>query len=180
MVGKVEKNFEKKEELGNIQIQNGGHMSILLSIFLACGEKDHDHDTSADTAAEPSSEASTEPSGEASSEPSSEASSEPSGEASSEPSSEASSEPSSEASSEPAGEPSGEPVGDAANGESIVNAKCMGCHASNPAIGDSSNMTDDELINLFDNGKGYMPPQSLTEQEKLDVIAYLRQEYGGN
>ena len=142
-------------------------MSILLSIFLACGEKDHDHDTGADTAAEPS--------GEASSEPSSEASTEPAGE----PSGEASSEPSSEASTEPAGEPSGEPVGDAANGESVVNSMCMGCHASNPDIEDSADLTDEELINLFDNGQGYMPAQNLTEQEKLDVIAYLRQEYGG-
>ena len=139
-------------------------MSILLSIFLACGEKEHDHDTGVDTAAEPSSEASSEPSSEASSEPSSETSS----------------EPSSEASTEPAGEPSGEPVGDAANGESIVTSTCMGCHASNPAIEDAGSMTDDELINLFDNGQGYMPPQNLTDQQKLDVIAYLRQEYGGN
>ena len=135
-------------------------MSILLSIFLACGEKDHDHDTGVDTATEPSSEVSTEPAGE----PSGEASSEPSG------------EPSGEASSEP----SEEPVGDAANGESIVTASCMGCHASNPVIENATNMTDEELINLFDNGQGYMPAQNLTEQEKLDVIAYLRQEYGGN
>ena len=147
-------------------------MLIFLSIFLACGEKDHDHDTSADTSVEPSSEASTEPAGE----PSGEASSEPAGE----PSGEASSEPSSEASTEPAGEPSGEPVGDVANGESIVTATCMGCHASNPAIEDAGSMTDDELLNLFDNGQGYMPAQNLTEQEKLDIIAYLRQEYGGN
>ena len=139
--------MKKEGRLGKIEIQNGGHMSILLSIFLACGEKDHDHDTGADTAAEPSSEASTEPSGEAS--------------------------------SEPAGEPSGEPVGDAANGESVVNSMCMGCHASNPDIEDSADLTDEELINLFDNGQGYMPAQNLTEQEKLDVIAYLRQEYGG-
>ena len=154
-------------------------MSILLSIFLACGEKDHDHDTGADTAAEPSSEASTEPSGEASSEPAGEPSGEASSEPAGEPSGEASSEPSSEASTEPAGEPSGEPVGDAANGESVVNSMCMGCHASNPDIEDSADLTDEELINLFDNGQGYMPAQNLTEQEKLDVIAYLRQEYGG-
>ena len=162
--------MKKERELGKIEIQNGGHMSILLSIFLACGEKDHDHDTGADTA-EPSGEASSEPAGE----PSGEASTEPAGE----PSGETSSEPSSEASTEPAGEPSGEPVGDASNGESIVNTKCMGCHASNPDIEDSANLTDEELINLFDNGQGYMPAQNLTEQEKLDVIAYLRQEYGG-
>ena len=121
-------------------------MSILLSLFLACGDKhDHDHDTATDTA---------------------------------EPSSEASSEPSSEASTEPAGEPSTEPAGDAANGESIVTSTCMGCHNSNPAIENSANMTDEEIIDLLDNGKGYMPPQSLSDQEKLDVIAYLRQEYG--
>ncbi len=138
-------------------------MSILLTLFLACGEKhDHDHDTATDTA-EPSSETSTEPSSEASTEPSSEAST----------------EPSSEASSEPAGEPSTEPAGDAANGETLVTTKCMGCHGSNPAIEKAANMSDEELIDVLDNGKGYMPPQNLTEQEKLDVIAYLRQEYGG-
>ena len=129
-------------------------MSILLSLFFACSDKhEHDHDTATDTA-------------------------EPSSEASSEPSSEASSEPSSEASTEPAGEPSTEPAGDAANGESIVTSTCMGCHNSNPAIENSSNMTDEEIVDLLDNGKGYMPPQSLSDQEKLDVIAYLRQEYG--
>ena len=81
--------------------------------------------------------------------------------------------------SEPADETSSEPVGDAAAGEQIVNTRCMGCHNGNPAIGNASNMTDEELINLFANGKGSMPPVSMTDQEALDVVAYLRQEYGG-
>ena len=95
-------------------------MSILLSIFLACGEKDHDHDTGEDTAAEPSSEESTEL--------------------------------------------VGEPSGDATKGQSIVNAMCMGCHTSNPEIGDAMYLTDEEPISFFDNGHGYMPPINLIEQ----------------
>ena len=71
------------------------------------------------------------------------------------------------------------PTGDAAAGEAIVNARCMGCHGGNPSIENAANMSDAELIELFENGKGYMPAQNLTEQEALDVIAYLRATYGG-
>ena len=76
-------------------------------------------------------------------------------------------------------QPSSEPQGDAANGESIVNTRCMGCHGGNPSIENAGSMTDDELRNLFANGKGGMPPQNLNDQEVLDVIAYLRETYGG-
>ena len=69
------------------------------------------------------------------------------------------------------------PLGDVVNGENIVTATCMGCHASNPAIVNSVYLSDEELTNLFANGQGYMPAQNLTTQEKLDVITYLRQEY---
>ena len=79
---------------------------------------------------------------------------------------------------QPTDEPPEELVGDPVNGESIVSGTCMGCHASNPDIEDSDKMTDEELIELFDNGEGSMPPINLTAQEKMDVIAYLRQEYG--
>jgi len=76
-------------------------------------------------------------------------------------------------------EPSSDPVGDPVAGEQIVNASCMGCHSSNPDIENAASMSDEELIALFANGSGGMPPVSLTEQELLDVIAYLRETYGG-
>ncbi|MBM75639.1 MAG: hypothetical protein CMK59_09580 [Proteobacteria bacterium] len=75
-------------------------------------------------------------------------------------------------------DPPDELVGDADNGELVVSSTCMGCHTANPDIENAVSMTDEDLINLFDNGQGYMPAQNLTEQEKLDVIAYLRQAYG--
>ena len=69
--------------------------------------------------------------------------------------------------------------GDLSNGEAVVNEKCMFCHDSNPGIQNSANMTDEELIYLWANGYGYMPSVELTEQEILDVLAYLRATYGG-
>ena len=71
-----------------------------------------------------------------------------------------------------------EPSGDAAIGEAIVTQKCMVCHGGNPAIENSANMTDEALVNLFQNGQGYMPSVDLDAQETLDVIAYLRLTYG--
>ena len=76
-------------------------------------------------------------------------------------------------------EPSSDPVGDPVSGEQIVSTRCMGCHNGNPAIENASSMSDDELIALFTNGAGSMPPVSLNEQELLDVLAYLRETYGG-
>ena len=73
-----------------------------------------------------------------------------------------------------------EPVGDAVNGASVVESKCMGCHSGNPAIENTANMTDAQLVALFENGQGYMPAQNLSEQETLDVIAFLREQYGGS
>ena len=82
--------------------------------------------------------------------------------------------------SEPeAPQPTSEPQGDVANGESIVNSRCMGCHGGNPAIENAGSMTDEELRDLFANGKGGMPAVNLSESELLDVIAYLRATYGG-
>lgn len=75
---------------------------------------------------------------------------------------------------------SSEETVDLDNGEAIFNDVCMGCHSGNPAIEDSANMTDQEIKDLLANGKGGMPPQSsLSEQDVLDVIAYLRATYGG-
>ncbi|MEC7983627.1 MAG: cytochrome c [Myxococcota bacterium] len=75
-------------------------------------------------------------------------------------------------------EPSG-PVGDAVHGEALVQNNCMGCHGGNPQIQNVAYLTDADLVSLFENGSGYMPAVPLSEQETLDVIAYLRQIYGG-
>ena len=136
----------------------GGIMYIFsLLLMMACGEK------ATDSASEPAGEPAAQPAGEPEAQPSSEPEA----------------QPSSEPEAQPSSEPSGEPQGDASNGESIVNSRCMWCHGSNPDIEDSANMTDQELLELFANGQGYMPAQNLNEQEALDVIAYLRATYGG-
>ena len=144
----------------------GGNMYIFSFLFMmACGEKTTD--SAGEPAAEPAAQPAAEPEARPSSEPEAQPSSEPEA------------QPSSEPETQPSSEPSGEPQGDATNGESLVNSRCMGCHGGNPAIEDSADMTDQELLDLFANGKGGMPAQNLSEQEALDVIAYLRAEYGG-
>ena len=133
-------------------------MYIFSFLFmLACGEKTTD--TAGDTAvAQPEAQPETQPDTGVESEP----------------------ETQPDTASEPEGpQPSNEPEGDAANGESIVNSRCMGCHGGNPAIENAGSMTDEELRDLFANGKGGMPPVNLSESELLDVIAYLRATYGG-
>lgn len=127
---------------------------LVLFIMMACGEKTTD--TASGSASEPASQPA-EPEIQPSSEP----------------------ETAIEPESQPTSEPSEEPQGDVANGASIVNSRCMGCHGGNPSIEDSANMTDQELRDLFANGDGGMPPVHLSESELLDVIAYLRSVYGG-
>ena len=137
-------------------------MYVFLFIFMiACGEK------TTDTAGEPVAQPEAQPEAQPSSEPEAQPSSEPEA------------QPSSEPEAQPTSEPSGEPQGDVANGESLVNSRCMGCHGGNPSIENARNMTEEELRDLFANGQGYMPAQNLNEQETLDVIAYLRATYGG-
>ena len=135
--------------------------TLSLLFLLACGEK------STDSATEPAGEPAAQPAAEPEAQPSNEPAAQPSN------------EPEAQPAAEPEAQPSNEPIGDAANGESIVNARCMGCHNGNPAIEDSSNMTDEELMDLFANGKGGMPSVDLSESDAMDVIAYLRQAYGG-
>ena len=79
----------------------------------------------------------------------------------------------------PVAEPTEEAEADIANGEEVVNSRCMGCHIDNPSIERAGSMTDEELLELFALGQGEMPPQNLFEQEAYDVIAYLRVVYGG-
>ena len=137
-------------------------MYIFSFLFMmACGEK------TTDSAGEPAAEPAAQPAGEPEAQPSNEPEAQPS------------SEPEAQPSSEPEAQPSNEPQGDAASGESLVNSRCMGCHGGNPSIENAGSMTDEELRDLFANGKGGMPAQNLNEQETLDVIAYLRATYGG-
>ena len=83
-----------------------------------------------------------------------------------------------ESNGEPEVNPEASFEGDPDQGELIVQSTCMGyCHSSNPAIENSGSMTEEELRYLFENGQGYMPAQSLTEQETVDVIAYLWATY---
>lgn len=133
-----------------------------LGLLLACGEKEADTSTDSPTPEPEVTETAPEP--QPTSEP--ESSGEP----------ETAPEPESQPTSEPE---SGPAEGDVAAGEQVVQATCMGyCHGSNPAIENSGSMTEQELRDLFANGKNYMPPQNLTEQETLDVIAYLWATYG--
>ena len=137
-------------------------MYIFSFLFMmAGGEK------TTDSAGEPAAEPAAQPAGEPEAQPSNEPEAQPS------------SEPEAQPSSEPEAQPSNEPQGDAASGESLVNSRCMGCHGGNPSIENAGSMTDEELRDLFANGKGGMPAQNLNEQETLDVIAYLRATYGG-
>ena len=69
---------------------------------------------------------------------------------------------------------------DLANGEVVHDTRCMGCHANNPAMEDGvPNLTDSELESVIQNGQGSMPGMGLNEIDLRDVIAFLRQEYGG-
>ena len=69
-------------------------------------------------------------------------------------------------------------VADVANGQTIHDTRCMACHSSNPSMSDNvSNLSDDELEDVILNGIGSMPGQFLTEQELVDLIAYLRETY---
>jgi len=64
------------------------------------------------------------------------------------------------------------------NGKSVHDNRCMGCHASNNDIASHApSMSDEELADIIQNGKGPMPAQNLSETDLRDVIAYIRQEY---
>ena len=40
-------------------------------------------------------------------------------------------------------------------------------------------LSDDEIELRIENGFGLMAPVAISEQETADVIAYVRQEFGG-
>ena len=69
----------------------------------------------------------------------------------------------------------GEP--DLANGESVYNSSCTGCHNSNGVdiVAMAAGLSDEELAGVITNGVGSMPPQGfLSENDVRDVIAYIR------
>ena len=72
-------------------------------------------------------------------------------------------------------------VRDLANGQLIHDQTCMNgyCHGSNDIIEQRSpNFTDEELYDVIDQGSGYMSPlDDLTDDDILDVIAYIRTIY---
>ncbi|MAA77618.1 MAG: hypothetical protein CL916_00035 [Deltaproteobacteria bacterium] len=74
------------------------------------------------------------------------------------------------------GEKESETSTDLANGESLYLTSCLTCH---PSSGDiptlSSSLSDEELSDVITSGIGGMPPQSsLSDQDVVDVVAYVR------
>ncbi len=77
--------------------------------------------------------------------------------------------------------------GDIAAGETVFGNTCAGCHGPNGNDGGSGPNLDERVPNLnvdqvkqtVTDGKGYMPPQDLTETEIIDVAAYVIDKHGG-
>jgi cytochrome c551 len=66
---------------------------------------------------------------------------------------------------------------DLANGQSVFDGLCMGCHASNGTdiVSESASLSDDQLEDIIVNGSGSMAAQSsLSADDVRDVIAYIR------
>ena len=69
---------------------------------------------------------------------------------------------------------------DLANGQTIHDSMCMACHVGNPDMETNTpNLSDAELESVIQNGSGSMPGQGLSDTDLRDVIAYLRDIYGG-
>ncbi len=69
---------------------------------------------------------------------------------------------------------------DLANGQSVHDSICMACHSSNANMENNTpNLSDSELEGVIQNGSGSMPGQGLSDTDLRDVIAYLRDTYGG-
>ncbi|TQR17618.1 cytochrome c551 [Psychrobacillus soli] len=65
--------------------------------------------------------------------------------------------------------------------EKIVSAKCISCHGGNlegqgsfPALNDvGSRLSEDEILNVIENGRGAMPGGLVTGEEAQEVAAWL-------
>jgi cytochrome c551 len=78
--------------------------------------------------------------------------------------------------------------GDAAAGADVYASTCQSCHGEDgtAGVGGASDLnvevpekSDDELAEIIQNGVGDMPAQNLDDTETADVIAYLRETFGG-
>ena len=72
-------------------------------------------------------------------------------------------------------------TGDAANGDTLYQANCASCHASDGTGGSGPNITGEieetgELTDIILNGEGDMPgfADSLSDQDVADIIAFLQ------
>ena len=67
------------------------------------------------------------------------------------------------------------------NGKTVHDTKCITCHTGGMfgLLEYSANMSDAALENQIQNGGGGMPGQNLSATDLRDLMAFLRQEYGG-
>ena len=69
----------------------------------------------------------------------------------------------------------------AVDAEKIVNSKCITCHGGNlegqgnfPALNDvGARLSEDEILNVIENGRGGMPGGLVTNEEAQEVAAWL-------
>ncbi|MFJ8064127.1 cytochrome c551 [Psychrobacillus sp. NPDC096426] len=67
------------------------------------------------------------------------------------------------------------------NAEKIVNSKCISCHGGNlegqgnfPALNNvGSRLSENEILNVIENGRGGMPGGLVTGEEAKEVAAWL-------
>ena len=73
---------------------------------------------------------------------------------------------------------SGEP--DLVNGKAVHDSSCMPCHAGNPDMATNTpELSDAALQSVIQNGSGAMPGIGLSDTDLRDLMAFLREEYGG-
>jgi mono/diheme cytochrome c family protein len=71
-------------------------------------------------------------------------------------------------------------TGDATAGEAVYTAACSGCHGaageggSGPVLDGALPATDAAIEDVIVNGTGSMAPVDLIDQDRADLIAYLR------
>lgn len=83
-------------------------------------------------------------------------------------------------------------TGDPVAGETIYVDTCAGCHGEDGQAGTDIDgtpaadhtvvvpaMTDAEITDVVNNGSGAMPAQDVAAEDMDDLLAYLRQQYGG-
>lgn len=76
--------------------------------------------------------------------------------------------------------------GDAAAGQTTFAQTCAPCHGADakgtgagPNItGEVNELAEDELAGIIKNGYENMPAQNLSDQQVVDVIAWLEQSFG--